>query len=89
VRSKTTRRFRTMLTELPEAVQRQARDAYRLFKIDPYYPSLHFKPIGSRDPTIYSARIGLRYRAVGIRQHDYIIWEWIGAHADYDKLADR
>ena len=67
MKSRTTRRFRELLAALPEPVQRQAQEAYRLFRENPSHPSLRFKPISPRDPTIYSARVGLRYRAIGIR----------------------
>ncbi len=81
--------FRAMLRALPKDVRRQARAAYRQFKSDPYHPSLQFKPIG-KGKTLYSVRIGLRYRALGVRAgEDVIIWEWIGSHADYDKLLKQ
>jgi hypothetical protein len=35
---------------------------------------------------IYSVRIGLHYRALGLKEDDTIIWFWIGSHAEYDKL---
>jgi len=35
---------------------------------------------------IYSARVGLGYRALGVSEGGTIIWFWIGSHADYDKL---
>ena len=38
------------------------------------------------DPPIYSARVGISYRAVGVRDGDSLVWYWIGSHADYDKL---
>ena len=73
MRSKRTKRFRALFDRLPAAVQRQANEAYRLFRIDPHHPSLHFKPIDPADPRIYSARVGLHYRAVDIRQSDDVI----------------
>ena len=36
---------------------------------------------------IYSARVGLGYRALGILRGPRIIWYWIGAHSEYDRLA--
>jgi len=86
--SHTTERFRKAFKQLPQHVQRQARQAYRLFKQNPYHPSLHFKQVHPARPT-YSVRIGLDYRAVGIRDGDVIIWFWIGSHADYGKLIAR
>jgi mRNA-degrading endonuclease RelE of RelBE toxin-antitoxin system len=63
--SHTTKRFRKLLTELPKEVQKQAKEAYTDFKNDPYHPGLHFKRVHSTRP-IYSARISIDYRAVGI-----------------------
>ena len=86
VRSKRTREFRERFAALPPSVQKRAKEAYQLFKQNPYLPGLHFKPIDPEDPTIYSARIGLHYRVVGTLQEDTIIWFWVGTHAEYDKL---
>jgi hypothetical protein len=71
---------------LPAEVKSQAREAYSLFAADHYHPSLHFKRIHSRRP-IFSARIGIHYRAVGILDQDEITWFWIGSHAEYDRLV--
>lgn len=83
--SHTTEKFRKAFAELPADVQKQARQAYRLFIENPRHPSLRFKPIHSNRP-IYSVRVGIDYRAVGIKEDDDIIWYWIGSHAEYDKL---
>jgi hypothetical protein len=89
VKSKRTRHFRQLLRQLPQDAQRQAGTAYRLFKRDPHHPSLHFKRVG-RDEPIYSVRIGIGYRALGLRDEaDLIVWLWIGTHAEYDKLLSR
>jgi hypothetical protein len=34
---------------------------------------------------IYSVRIGLEYRAIGVREGDTMIWLRIGSHAEYDR----
>jgi hypothetical protein len=86
--SRTTERFRKAFGELPSQVQRQAREAYKLFKQNPYHPSLRFKQIHPTKP-IYSVRASLGYRALGVREHEDIIWFWIGSHSDYDKLISR
>ena len=86
--SRTTRRFRDLLAELPGPVRDQARHAYRLFKKDPDHPSLNFKPVHTRDP-IYSARIGLGYRALATVDGEVAVWFWIGSHAEYDKILRR
>ncbi|MGM0600716.1 MAG: hypothetical protein ACQETH_12975 [Candidatus Rifleibacteriota bacterium] len=56
-----------------------------MFKKDPWYPSLHFKRVHS-SLSVYSARISIDYRAVGVIKTDLIIWFWIGSHTDYEKL---
>jgi hypothetical protein len=49
---------------------------------------MHFKKVHARRP-IYSARINIEYRAVGIIENDEVIWFWIGPHKDYEKLLAR
>lgn len=83
--SRTTERFRKALARLPEQVQRQAREAYRLFQQNPQHPSLRFRQVHPTLP-IYSARINVDYRAMGVRDEDEIAWFWIGTHAAYDDL---
>lgn len=83
--SKTTDRFRKAYAQLPEHVRRRAREAYRLFRDNPEHPSLRFKQVHATRP-IYSARVGLGYRALAIRNGDVVVWFWIGTHADYDQL---
>lgn len=86
--SRTTRRFRGLLAALPEPVRRQARAAYRQFLADPSHPGLRFKPVHP-DPPVYSARVGIGYRAVGVLDGDTVTWFWIGSHADYDHLLKQ
>jgi len=73
MKSSTTADFREMLADLPPQVRRQARAAYLRFQEDPQHPGLHFKQVHATEP-IYSARIGLHYRAVGIVESDSIAW---------------
>jgi len=35
---------------------------------------------------IYSARIGLYYRALATRNRDRVIWFWVGSHAEFDRI---
>ncbi|WP_307877504.1 MULTISPECIES: hypothetical protein [unclassified Rhizobium] len=46
------------------------------------HPSLHFKKVGN----LWSARVGLSWRALAAQDGQTIIWFWIGSHTDYDKL---
>jgi hypothetical protein len=78
-----------MLLGLPTDVRQQAYAAYRLFKDDPFHPSLQFKRVSEKKP-LYSVRVGSGYRALGLREeNDLVVWIWIGSHADYDKLLRR
>lgn len=83
--SRTTRAFQKAFAALPEEVQIQARRTYRLFLADPSHPSLRFKKVGNQE-NVYSVRIGLGYRALGILEGSVVTWFWIGSHAEYDQL---
>ena len=85
MKSKRTKQFHALFEELPASVQKQADEAYRLFRLNPSHPDLSFKQVSSKGPT-YSVRIGLHYRALAVRKPDYFLWFWIGTHADYDKI---
>jgi hypothetical protein len=65
---------------------RTTRQFWRLFsKENPAHPGLHFKKLEGEED-IYSARIGLDYRALAVMKKDRIVWYWIGSHSDYDRL---
>ena len=49
------------------------------------HPSLHYKKIHATLP-IWSVRVGLHYRAVGVIHDEKILWYFIGTHAEYDRL---
>jgi hypothetical protein len=86
IESRTTRAFWRLFAALPQDVQRDAQRAYRLFRANPAHPSLQFKKLEGED-RIYSARIGLGYRALAVMNKDRVIWYWIGSHAEYDRLV--
>jgi len=83
--SVTTERFKKAYNELPEQVKESARKAYKKWKENPTHSSLQFKQI-HKTQAVYSVRINLSYRALGIKQANTLIWFWIGSHAEYDKL---
>lgn len=87
--SHTTRRFRELLAALPAHVQQQARDAYAHFQQNPSHPGLRFRQVNAGPPPVYSARVSLGYRALGIVEGGAVIWFWIGSHADYDRLLQQ
>jgi hypothetical protein len=88
MKSSATKTFRKLLGDLPLSVQEQAAKAYALWKEDPYHPSLQFKRVSQRQP-IYSARVSISYRVLGLLESDCIYWYWIGAHDEYDELLKR
>ncbi len=88
MKSRTTAKFRKAFANLPDSVQKQARQAYRQFQQDTSHPSLRFIQVHSTLP-IYSARVSKSYRAVGQRDGDTMVWFWIGSHAEYDKLLSQ
>jgi hypothetical protein len=86
--SRTTDRFRKAFQDLPAPVQRKARKAFHLWRQDPGNPLLHYKQVHQTKP-IYSIRIGLGWRAVGIKAESQMIWFWIGSHGHYDNLIKQ
>jgi hypothetical protein len=86
VKSAATQRFWDLFLALPSEVQDLAVKNYRLWRQPPNHPSLRFRRLqGSEDR--FSIRVGSHYRALGRLAGDRIIWVWIGAHADYDRLT--
>ena len=75
-------RFWALYEALPSGVRTVADKNFELLKADPRHASLHLKRIG----TIWSVRVGDRYRAIGHDVPDGIQWFWIGSHAEYEKL---
>jgi hypothetical protein len=80
--------FLACFRQLPEGIKRTARKNYRLWKENPSHPSLEFKRAHTRRP-IYSVRVGIGWRALGIREGDSIIWFWIGPHSAYEKFLEQ
>lgn len=83
--SQLTDEFIALFSTLPVEVRRKARKNYRLWKANPAHPSLDYKRVHTRRP-IYSIRVGIGWRALGIDDGTDVIWFWIGPHAVYDKL---
>jgi mRNA-degrading endonuclease HigB of HigAB toxin-antitoxin module len=88
MKSSTTGSFRKCLSDLPVSIQDQAAKAYLLCQEDPYYPSLQFKRVSQKQP-IYSVRISISYRVLGLLESDHIYWYWIGTHDEYDEFLKR
>ena len=68
--------------ELPLSVQKLAERKFALLKTNPAHPALRLKKVGK----YWSARVGRKYRALGVKVGEGLVWFWIGTHAEYDKL---
>ena len=88
MKSSVTQTFHKRFNELPTSAQEQAAKVYALWQKDPYHPSLQFKRVSQKQP-IYSARVSLNYRVLGLLESDHIYWYWIGTHDEYDDLLKR
>ncbi|GAC1391190.1 MAG: hypothetical protein NVSMB38_10950 [Ktedonobacteraceae bacterium] len=85
MKNRRTKGFHKRFDHLPLNVQKQAKATYKLFEVNPYYPSLHFECI-NHEASLWSVRIGIHYRAVGAWIDDTIWWDFIGTHEEYNHL---
>jgi len=88
VRSHTTAAFRELLAAAPLVIQDKTGNSYRLWAENPSHPSLRFKKVHEKLP-IYSFRIDLDWRAVGVMKDDAVVWFWIGPHSEYERLLSK
>jgi hypothetical protein len=79
------KRFWRCFDSLPANVQDLAKKNYALLRENPAHPSLQFKLLGGGK--LYSVRVGLHYRALGLPRTEGVHWFWVGTHGEYDKLA--
>jgi len=85
VNSQLTEDFLACFAKLPDRVKTQARKSYRLWRENAAHPGLHFKKVHGHED-LYSVRVGLGWRALGLLEGNTVTWFWIGSHADYDNL---
>ena len=85
MKSQVTRSFWRHYWALPQEIRLRARRVYRLWRDNPSHPSLFFKRVKEGWP-LYSIRIGLGYRALGLLKEETITWFWIGDHDEYERL---
>jgi len=74
--------FWSAYAKLPSHVRVLADKNFALLKENPRHPSLQLKQVAK----YWSARVGLRLRALGVPVAEGILWFWIGTHAEYDAL---
>jgi hypothetical protein len=85
VKSQLAEDFISRFRQLPARIQRLARKNYKLWTENPAHPGLQFKLVGKGMP-VYSIRVGIGWRALGLKVDDAIVWFWIGSHAEYELL---
>ena len=88
MKSKTLPSFWKHYEKLEEEIKKQARKAFKLWKQNPFHPSLHFK-CGNSEEEIWSLRITKGYRALCLYEKDLVVWFWIGNHDDYERLIKK
>jgi mRNA-degrading endonuclease RelE of RelBE toxin-antitoxin system len=77
--------FWKSFNDLPRHTQRLIEKDFRLWQENPFHTSLYFKKVHSRIP-VWSARCGLNYRVVGLREGDTMYWFFLGNHVEYERL---
>ena len=88
MKSRANKRFWEAFKKLPLSIQKRTKINYRIWKKDPCHPSIHFKPV-IPGKFIYSVRIGISWRALGVKQGNCMIWFWIGSHEYYNSLVSQ
>ena len=84
MKSATLPSFWKAYASLEPNIRLRARKAYRLWSQNPFHPSLHFKCINTEED-VWSVRITLGYRAIGLLEGDTVTWFWIGGHDAYKR----
>ena len=77
-----TPQFWSYYRALPLDIQQLADEKFKLLRKDPRHSSLRLKKTGR----FWSARIGLRHRAMATERREGLVWIWIGRHDRYDEL---
>jgi hypothetical protein len=71
--------------QLPAHVRALADKNFKLLKSDAGHPSLQLKKVSR----YWSVRVGRDYRALAVEYDGGLLWFWIGAHAEYDRLLKQ
>ena len=82
---RTTEFFWKCFNKLSPKIQKISKGQFNLLKSNKNHPSLHFKKVGK----MWSIRISLDYRVLGIKDGDDFIWIWIGTHDEYKKMIKK
>lgn len=81
--------FINSFSKLPNEVKKEARRAFRKMIHDPSIVKLTQLVVNrSGKYKVFSARIGMNYRALALRVGSIFIWYWIGTHESYNRKKD-
>lgn len=73
--------------DLPAEIRKLAEQNYQSWKDNPRNPGLRFKQIHKEMP-IFSFRVGMRHRTVGVETDDgRIVWFWVGSFDTFRKAV--
>jgi len=85
MKSETLPSFWKAYKKLGGNIKDRARKSFRLWAENPFHPSLHFKCINAEED-IWSVRISLDVRAIGVLEKEIVTWFWIGTHDEYERF---
>ncbi len=88
MKSYLTDNFLDCFKRLPNRIKLSAKRNYQLWLKNPNHTSLQFKKVGKKCD-VYAVRVGIGWRALGVKEKDAIVWFWIGSHAEYDRLLKK
>ena len=71
--------------QLSPHVQKQAKQAFEHFALDPRYPNLRFKCVNKNEAK-YSIHVDRTHRVLGYMQDGEATWYWIEPHDEYERL---
>jgi hypothetical protein len=67
---------------LPPEIRDLADKNFALLRQDPHHSSVRLKRVGD----LWSARVGLHYRALARDEGGALAWFWIGHHSEYERM---
>ena len=70
------------LQSASKEIQEAANKSFELLKSNSQHPSLHFKKLDK----VWFTRVTLDYRALAVERPNGLLWFWIGAHDEYERL---
>ena len=81
----TTAAFWFHYRQLPQEVRDLADKNFELLRADARHSSLRLKKIGP----LWTARVGLAYRAIARERAEGLVWIWVGHHSTYDQVLEK